>query len=123
MRCHTPRSNPTAPHLPYTTLVRSRTGIRGENALTPRLDSRLYGLGGGNAIGHGCDHAGMLALRQLANGINQVVAGLRCDRIGGAKPIIAAPQIRSEEPTYELQSLMRNTYAVYCLKQQIQSLQ
>src|SRR3546814_4530648 len=31
---------------------------------------------------------------------------------------VAAPLVRSEERTSELQSLMRNSYAVFCLKKQ-----
>src|SRR3546814_4702939 len=46
------------------------------------------------------------------------------DRLGAAQPLIAQGlitptwQIRSEEHTSELQSLMRISYAVFCLKKQ-----
>src|SRR3546814_10870206 len=35
---------------------------------------------------------------------------------GNAHPMIAPDRVRSEEHTSELQSLMRNSYAVFCLK-------
>src|SRR3546814_1675497 len=35
---------------------------------------------------------------------------------GSSRPREAAPPARSEEHTSELQSLMRNSYAVFCLK-------
>src|SRR3546814_9617775 len=43
---------------------------------------------------------------------------------GNANPAIAfAYKFRSEEHTSELQSLMRNSYAVFCLKQKHQQIQ
>src|SRR3546814_8898255 len=44
------------------------------------------------------------------------VAASATSAIGTASRIIAAPANRSEEHTSELQSLMRNSYAVFCLK-------
>src|SRR3546814_4422886 len=44
-------------------------------------------------------------------------AGLYCVNVGyGRKEIAKAIAKRSEEHTSELQSLMRNSYAVFCLK-------
>src|SRR3546814_7400454 len=40
----------------------------------------------------------------------------RCERPGGACPCCCRPLSRSEEHTSELQSLMRISYAVFCLK-------
>src|SRR3546814_7199081 len=37
-------------------------------------------------------------------------------RADGAYPIVVPQPLRSEEHTSELQSLMRNSYAVFCLK-------
>src|SRR3546814_4411561 len=49
--------------------------------------------------------------------------GLRQDHIEGRNPVACNHYqqiiIRSEEHTSELQSLMRSSYAVFCLKQQI----
>src|SRR3546814_8528224 len=45
---------------------------------------------------------------------------LRCDGVGDAEHLVGAHfrhrLMRSEENTSELQSLMRNSYAVFCLK-------
>src|SRR3546814_4313643 len=39
------------------------------------------------------------------------------DSIGGyAKQLLVVPDVRSEEHTSELQSLLRTSYAVYCLR-------
>src|SRR3546814_10140820 len=43
-----------------------------------------------------------------------MMAGRAAEREGVAR--IAAGQLRSEEHTSQLQSLMRNSYAVFCLK-------
>src|SRR3546814_4227271 len=40
-----------------------------------------------------------------------------------ATMILDAPFVRSEEHTSELQSLMRNSYAVFCLKKNTQQIQ
>src|SRR3546814_9700228 len=38
------------------------------------------------------------------------------ERLEGAEPLLTRPLARSEEHTSELQSLMRISYAVFCLK-------
>src|SRR3546814_7283493 len=61
------------------------------------------------------------ALAQAAEGDQIVVTATRAEKplsqIGPSIPIISQDEIRSEEPTSELQSLMRISYAVFCLKQ------
>src|SRR3546814_5125112 len=47
------------------------------------------------------------------------VAGLPTDRFMFAGFLPAKARARSEEPTSELQSLMRKSYAVLCLKKKI----
>src|SRR3546814_7164664 len=46
--------------------------------------------------------------------------GLQCftlaESLGGVESLVAHPATRSEEHTSELQSLMRISYAVFCLK-------
>src|SRR3546814_6806052 len=88
-----PRSTRTDTLFPYTTLFRSRRGDRA---------------GDGTVIGHrpvGSRHLDAAASRdRLVVGDDRVVGG---DRDGVA---------RSEEHTSELQSLMRISYAVFCLK-------
>src|SRR3546814_4537274 len=43
-------------------------------------------------------------------------AGVQGKPAGDARPVHAADRLRSEEHTSELQSLMRISYAVFCLK-------
>src|SRR3546814_9593670 len=58
--------------------------------------------------------------RQILQGLVEVV--LRCQAFGAGSIDAAAAlakieqQVRSEEHTSELQSLMRSSYAVFCLK-------
>src|SRR3546814_9653928 len=86
-----PRSTRTDTLFPYTTLFRSRhRGLRGGQ---PR--------GVGTARRRGSDQ------RQLHPG--SVVARRR-------SPAVRGGAVRSEEHTSELQSLMRISYAVFCLK-------
>src|SRR3546814_9180951 len=87
-----PRSTRTDTLFPYTTLFRSLRRIFAAQRNAHRVQRRLRG-----AIGH--DH------RQRHQG-----AG-RTD-VDDA----AAVALRSEEHTSELQSLMRISYAVFCLK-------
>src|SRR3546814_2122022 len=77
----------------------------------PILHLVAEGLGDGIVLGHASircpallegDHVGV-----------ELLAGL--DDVEGREPL-AAPAARSEEHTSELQSLMRISYAVFCLK-------
>src|SRR3546814_4788724 len=98
-----PRSTRTDTLFPYTTLFRSssiRTFWRGS-----RPGEQLAALGPENQgkPGHRADQKG-IGQRQRRSVI--LLADRRAD--GGGE--------RSEEHTSELQSLMRNSYAVFCLK-------
>src|SRR3546814_5591989 len=85
-----PRSTRTDTLFPYTTLFRSRQlGQRHE--LAPGLLDRL---------------------RDVADVVGRPVAGFPVRRLIAD----AGPAHRSEEHTSELQSLMRISYAVFCLK-------
>src|SRR3546814_10005167 len=80
-----------------------------------RRDNRLFG-SGSRGHGAGCDDAGIrcrsrFARARAAGKSAQVVEG---ELEGGVKK--HAPFDRSEEHTSELQSLMRISYAVFCLK-------
>src|SRR3546814_5321304 len=91
-----PRSTRTDTLFPYTTLFRSLFGI----ALPVLIDGKIGApLGGARCPGrnHGGRPSLTLAVRE------------KCD------PRARAVQ-RSEEHTSELQSLMRISYAVFCLK-------
>src|SRR3546814_16446004 len=94
-----PRSTRTDTLFPYTTLFRSRRA-----AESRRCAARL----GNRADGRSC-------LREPAA---RRSCGPACD--GGVPEIAAgvgaATRQRSEEHTSELQSLMRISYAVFCLK-------
>src|SRR3546814_10707421 len=84
-----PRSTRTDTLFPYTTLFRSGFAGQVANAFgsrNPRVDTRALG--------------------------DRGVGFRRCDQ----PPPITCIEIRSEEHTSELQSLMRISYAVFCLK-------
>src|SRR3546814_5047768 len=93
-----PRSTRTDTLFPYTPLFRSRPGLAG--AVQPQrqgIDARagpgdpvLPGLAGGDRLAHLC--------------------------LDTVQRVVRMPEARSEEHTSELQSLMRISYAVFCLK-------
>src|SRR3546814_4913796 len=113
---HPPRSTRTDTLFPYTTLCRSRSVLsglavhRGEQAAdvdgVPGLRDRLRR----SHHGEGGRPAGDVSL----GGVDRTETDSRRDAVQGAEP--AAD--RSEEHTSELQSLMRISYAVFCLKKQ-----
>src|SRR3546814_10557846 len=110
-----PRSTRTDTLCPYTTLVRSPGQIphrdrkhqirdaRDGNRAVPRCRRRLV-----SVAAAGADGAVPRADRPPA----------RWCRVQGARPrdALSARRRRSEEHTSELQSLMRISYAVFCLK-------
>src|SRR3546814_3178871 len=83
-----PRSTRTDTLFPYTTLFRSEyfAGY----------------LGVAHAQGHGC--------------IQKARYRSHCRTVGATNRRTRRPRLRSEEHTSELQSLMRISYAVFCLK-------
>src|SRR3546814_5082047 len=99
-----PRSTRTDPLFPYTTLFRSWIG---------QHQSAIFGHGNTGDAGSGGDGGhqaidGFHAMaRPVARRIDIAGIGLDSDAGGGG---------RSEEHTSELQSLMRSSYAVFCLK-------
>src|SRR3546814_14735573 len=89
-----PRSTRTDTLFPYTTLFRSATAS------------------GGRLVVHARGH-------EVARPQDPPVSGLQLDP-GQRFAILAVDhRIRSEEHTSELQSLMRISYAVFCLKKKI----
>src|SRR3546814_7273230 len=105
-----PRTTRTDTRCPYTTLVRSRIGrCTGAIAQQPgRTESRNRN----DAERHLRRHARQMTRAPGAPGVRSFVVE------AGANSIHAI--IRSEEHTSELQSLMRISYAVFCLKTQNQ---
>src|SRR3546814_7527551 len=101
------RPTRTDPLFPYTTLFRSAGGDASPDRLDqPHLSRRADG-----AVwrpGHVHDPDADDGRRRLA-------AGLRAD-LRDVPSCRARPWPRSEEHTSELQSLMRISYAVFCLK-------
>src|SRR3546814_5593003 len=103
-----PRSTRTDTLFPYTTLFRSVVSwwlcrMRGIGMREGRLDLR--------EVGRAAWHARWALLTPVI-----VLGGI----YGGIfTPTEAAAVARSEEHTSELQSLMRNSYAVFCLKKKI----
>src|SRR3546814_1482002 len=108
-----PRSTRTATLFPYTPLFRARAGdgwafvyVRMLNADGSVID--YAGTPLADAAKQGYVSPDYVALLQQADGEWQ----LRADAIGPTDMV----WLRSEEHTSELQSLMRNSYAVFCLK-------
>src|SRR3546814_6634249 len=92
-----PRSTRTDTLFPYTTLFRSR---------------RMLIIGTDQEIDRQIE-LGLIA--QFLRELHVTVHIITVDRIDRTQCLLA---LRSEEHTSELQSLMRNSYAVLCLKKQ-----
>src|SRR3546814_4974644 len=88
-----PRSTRTDTLFPYTTLFRSQ-----------------HGSGRGRDPGRRRDAGSAPELRSVGGGGGGIGAAVRAGRAGGGG------RFRSEEHTSELQSLLRISYAVFCLK-------
>src|SRR3546814_3352944 len=124
-----PRSTRTDTLFPYTTLFRSKSaGFRGRRYGVRRAepepeDQRRAGLAPGAALrpGDGRSGAGMVLWVQYRrhglSGFRQQ-SGPRAEEAGRRRGVAGAARRgnRSEEHTSELQSLMRISYAVFCLK-------
>src|SRR3546814_2307248 len=116
-----PRSTRTDTLFPYTTLFRSAC-----NAASRRRDRRRVSGGDGRSWVERLDNsiafepAGereMQGDRKQIERAETVESELeRVVGVGRMKPVAHRPHPRSEEHTSELQSLMRNSYAVFCLK-------
>src|SRR3546814_8236140 len=104
-----PRSTRTDTRFPYTTLFRS--GQVGDAAVDQPLADAETQLG--------CE---LVEGRSFDELIEHLVEPARFDEGGHRQPRLILPRliIRSEEHTSELQSLMRNSYAVFCLKKKKQ---
>src|SRR3546814_10695340 len=115
-----PRSTRTDTLFPYTTLFRSERDAgetkRQDFTHVGRLENRHH---------HGLEYAVGLVGKHRRLGCVVIAAdGQYAPQWGGAQHVgvskdlaRAVDAIRSEEHTSELQSLMRISYAVFCLKQ------
>src|SRR3546814_10170059 len=108
-----PKSTRTDTLFPYTTLFRS-IGVRPDLV---RREHETQRRDAARGIEHRLELAEVAGIRagalvdHLESGLEHLRALRRLDLFG-----IDALRKRSEEHTSELQSLMRNSYAVFCLK-------
>src|SRR3546814_10366772 len=114
MRRRPPRFTRTDTLFPYTTLFRSRHGHRARRVAVLEVAR----LGGGEQVD---DEQAVRAAQ------GEPVGGLqfRCGeaQVGKDRPgLLTQADLRSEEHTSELQSLMRSSYAVFCLEKKKTSL-
>src|SRR3546814_2351274 len=97
-----PRSTRTDPLFPYTTLFRSVNGLYSPGQIHFPSGPELFTFNrAACAHGQGIDHA-----VAIGRALGQALCRQQHLRL----------VIRSEEHTSELQSLMRTSYAVFCLK-------
>src|SRR3546814_1956084 len=94
-----PRSTRTATLFPYTTLFRSRIDLCCNAATAARSDVSAF------------------RNDSSAKDSGGIICPFSSTRVSGIRT--APPRARSEEHTSELQSLMRISYAVFCLKKKI----
>src|SRR3546814_4488976 len=99
-----PRSTRTDTLLPYTTLFRSPVAW-------PRIADLLWFAAGVRGY-HPVGRAGI----PIQWSATPSVGGLGCVHVVCLADDGSRPRLRSEEHTSELQSLMRISYAVFCLK-------
>src|SRR3546814_1250482 len=110
-----PRSTRTYTLFPYTTRFRSDVPPRCALAAALAADAA-------DAVGHQRQRSGHARLRCARLPRQRTDAGgtaqrpERVDRNGHRRIRTAQRRVRSEEHTSELQSLMRISYAVFCLK-------
>src|SRR3546814_7598585 len=104
-----PRSTRPGTLVPYTTRVRSDEA--GQGGIAVRRPAGVAAEQQAAAVGDGHDHR-----RVAARVVLQFAARAPAEPAGAAVFERGAADARSEEHTSELQSLMRISYAVFCLK-------
>src|SRR3546814_3646497 len=106
MRRRPPRSTRTDTLFPYTTLFRSGPMVRpgAWRLLWTPARARCRSLGRGDRVGK--------AAKRNVNAVEGRPGG----QLTWPAALVCSPLARSEEHTSELQSLMRISYAVFCLK-------
>src|SRR3546814_2868346 len=112
-----PRSTLTAPLFPYTTLFRSTARLAGLGHQIHHVEA---------PFGAEQDAAVKIVESDVAQ-IGRVFVAIHRDlharqaQVLPFQEVVAADAVRSEEHTSELQSLMRISYAVFCLKKKKQT--
>src|SRR3546814_4957192 len=104
-----PRSTRTDTLFPYTTLCRSAGAISEGNDVGMAMDY----LGMSAAAKTIAALVALAAIPFIALALGRSLPGLAAEQAAVAS---AGDRTRSEEHTSELQSLMRTSYAVFCLK-------
>src|SRR3546814_10863974 len=117
-----PRSTRTYTRFPYTTLFRSRMKRSVKRILPDScLDqARHLDLSAGLNVKLALRHDDVARLQ--ATGDNDTVTDTPAGRDRDSLGLATGAPIRSEEHTSELQSLMRISYAVFCLKKKTKNL-
>src|SRR3546814_7163120 len=103
-----PRSTRTDTLFPYTTLFRSHRGPA----------DLLFG---GCPVTMTCGYPSLSPVMGLTHGVHGIVDTLAVS-VNTTESVITDLDERSEEHTSELQSLMRISYAVLCLKKNMQTI-
>src|SRR3546814_4829536 len=119
-----PRSTRTDTLFPYTTLFRSTGPVEAQRGLRVELERQALGIAIEDA--GQTAYPGRVALRGEAQAFDARVRGQRAAADAGNGDIVQdrvrpgveqpPPRTRPEEHTSDLQSLMRKSYAVSCLK-------
>src|SRR3546814_2590492 len=114
MRLRPPRSTRTDTLFPHTTLFRSVHVELLAQTVRIKIHDALQCLIG--IVGMQCRDRKMTGVGKLDAGIHRLARSDFADQNHVRRFAQRAFQRRSEEHTSELQSLMRNSYAVFCLK-------
>src|SRR3546814_4963293 len=118
MKRRPPRSTRTDTLFPYTTLFRSGDPRAGEGRLVLAGTEKLHGDVDRLELGPAPFRLEPRAQRSIARGLEQPAGGsaVKRARLPFDHRAETHSEHRSEEHTSELQSLMRISYAVFCLK-------
>src|SRR3546814_8234625 len=128
-----PRSTRTDTLFPYTTLFRSDLSVFENVAFPLREHTKLPEAAIRDIVLMKLEAVGLRGARdlypeELSGGMSRRVALARAialdpEMVMYDEPFTGQDPIRSEEHTSELQSLMRNSYAVFCLKKKTETKQ
>src|SRR3546814_7183607 len=110
-----PRSTRTDTLFPYTTLFRSRES----RSIRPRSDAQ--GRGGGGGRQRGTSHRSAASSSSVRASTQRRPPSASSSSFQNGALVLSQSIRRSEEHTSELQSLMRISYAVFCLKKKIKT--